>query len=206
MAAIDRKKTWKHLYAPSAAAAAIVEVPTLRFLMIDGRGDPNTAPDYPVAVKALFTLAYTLKFALKRELGLDYAVMPLEGLWWADDIRQFRLDERESWRWTMLIAQPEEVTAERMDTACETVRKKVDVAALNRIRLEDYHEGLSAQVLHRGPYAAEAPTIAALHAFIAAQGYVPTGKHHEIYLKDPQRTAPEQLQTVIRQPIAPGTP
>jgi hypothetical protein len=206
MAAIDHRKTLKHLYAPSAKAAALVEMPPLRFLMIDGRGDPNTAPDYPVAVSALFTLAYTLKFALKRELGLDYAVMPLEGLWWAEDMGQFRLGQRDAWQWTMLIAQPEEVTAERLAAAGEAARKKVDASVLARVRLEAYHEGRCAQVLHRGPYAAEAPTIEALHAFIAAQGYVLAGKHHEIYLKDPQRTAPERLETVIRQPIAPATP
>jgi hypothetical protein len=132
--------------------------------------------------------------------------MPLEGLWWAEDMGQFRLGQRDEWQWTMLIAQPEEVTAQRLAAAGEAARKKVEPSVLARVRLETYHEGLSAQVLHRGPYAAEAPTIEALHAFIAAQGYIPTGKHHEIYLKDPQRTAPERLETVIRQPITPTAP
>jgi hypothetical protein len=204
MAAFDLKKTFKHLYAPSAKASAIVDVPPMTFLMFDGAGDPNTAPDYIVAIEALYTLAYTLKFALKRAEGLDYAVMPLEGLWWAEDMIQFRMDERTSWRWTMMIAQPDDVTDAHFTAACTVATKKLDPATIARVRREVYDESLSAQVMHLGPYAAEAPTIDALHAFIAAQGYVRAGKHHEIYLKDPRRTAPEKLQTVIRQPIAPG--
>ncbi|NTV64919.1 MAG: hypothetical protein HGA65_15525 [Oscillochloris sp.] len=201
MAAIDMKKSWKQLYAPSAKASAIVDVPPILFLMIDGAGDPNTSPDYPLVIEALYTLSYGLKFALKRELALDYAVMPLEGLWWADDMSQFRMDERSNWRWTMMIAQPEEVTAERYEAACAAAAKKRDQATMRRVRREIYHEGLSAQVMHLGPYAAEAPTIAGLHTFITEQGYALSGKHHEIYLKDPKRTAPAKLQTVIRQPI-----
>jgi hypothetical protein len=203
MATLDLKKTFKHLYAPSAKASAVVEVPPMTFLMFDGAGDPNTAPDYVVAIEALYTLSYTLKFALKRE-GLDYAVMPLEGLWWAEDMIQFRMDERTNWRWTMMIAQPDAVTDAYFTVACATVTKKLDPATIARVRREVYHEGLSMQVMHLGPYAAEAPTIDALHAFIAAQGYVRVGKHHEIYLKDPRKTVPEKLQTVIRQPITPG--
>lgn len=205
MAALDLKKTWPHLYAPSAKTATLVQVPPLHCLMFDGTGDPNTAPTYPIAIQTLYTLAYTLKFALKREQGYDYAVMPLEGLWWADDMTQFRTDQRENWRWTMLIVQPEEVTAERFAAACTTATKKIDAATIAQVRLEIYAEGLSAQILHRGPYAAEAPTIAALHTFIETQGYLRTGKHHEIYLKNPQRTRPEQLLTVLRQPITLGS-
>lgn len=203
MAALDLKKTFKHRYAPSAQASAVVDVPPMTFLMFDGAGDPNTAPDYVVAIEALYTLAYTLKFALKRE-GIDYAVMPLEGLWWAEDMSQFRMDERTNWRWTMMIAQPDAVTEAHFTAACTAATKKLAPARIARVRREVYHEGLSAQVLHIGPYAAEPPTIDALHAFIAAQGYLRTGKHHEIYLKDPRKTAPEKLQTVIRQPIAPS--
>ena len=202
MAALDLKKTWPHLYAPSAKEATLVQVPPFPCLMFDGTGDPNTAPTYPIAVQTLYTLAYTLKFALKREQSRDYAVMPLEGLWWAEDMTQFRTDQRENWRWTMLIVQPEEVTAELFAAACTTAAKKLDAATIAQVRLEIYTEGLSAQILHRGPYAAEAPTIAALHTFIETQGYLRTGKHHEIYLKNPQRTRPEQLLTVLRQPIS----
>ncbi|MEI8167568.1 MAG: GyrI-like domain-containing protein [Chloroflexales bacterium] len=197
------KKTSKYLYAPSAKASAIVDVPPMTFLMFDGTGDPNTAPDYVVAIEALYTLTYTLKFALKRE-GLDYPVMPLEGLWWAEDMTQFRLDARTNWRWTMMIAQPAAVADADVAAAYTVATKKLPPATRTRVRREVYHEGLSAQVLHLGPYAAEAPTIDALHAFIAAQGYVRAGKHHEIYLNDPRKTAPEKLQTVIRQPIAPS--
>ena len=202
MAALDLKKTWPHLYAPSPKAATLVQVPSFPCLMFDGVGDPNTTPTYPIAIQTLYTLAYTLKFALKREQGRDYAVMPLEGLWWAEDMTQFHTDQRENWRWTMLIVQPDEVTAERFAAACTTAAKKLDAATIAQVRLEIYTEGLSAQILHRGPYAAEAPTIAALHTFIEAQGYLRAGKHHEIYLKNPQRTRPEQLLTVLRQPIS----
>lgn len=202
MAALDMKKTLKELYAPSAKMCAIVDVPAFHFLMIDGTGDPNTSPEYPIALETLYALSYTLKFALKREQGLDYAVMPLEGLWWTEDMTQFRMDVRDNWKWTMMIAQPAEVTAERFAAACTAATKKIDAATLARVRLEDYHEGLCAQIMHLGPYSAEGPTVAALHDFIAAQGYVLTGKHHEIYLGDPRRTAPEKLKTVIRQPMA----
>lgn len=199
---VDLKKTWKHLYAPSAQTSSIVEVPPITFLMFDGTGDPNTTPDYPIAVETLYTLSYTLKFALKRSLELDYSVMPLEGLWWVEDMREFRLDERTNWHWTMMIAQPDAVTEAHVSAACAQAAKKLDPDRIARVRREVYHEGLSAQIMHRGPYAAEAPTIAALHAFIHASGYVLSGKHHEIYLKDPRKTDPDKLLTVIRQPVA----
>jgi hypothetical protein len=176
-------------------------VPPMRFLMIDGRGDPNTSQDYKDAVEALYAAAYTLKFAIKKGRGIDYPVMALEGLWWADDMADFSLDRREGWLWTMMIMQPEIVTRDDFDAAIGEAQSKKRLAALSKIRFENFAEGLAAQILYFGPYRDEGPTIARLHEFIKDSGCERSGKHHEIYLGDPRRTAPEKLRTVIRQPM-----
>jgi len=181
-----------------------VRVPELAFAMIDGHGDPNTSPAYREAVEALYGVSYTLKFALKKELGLTYRVGPLEGLWWADDMATFSVDRKGDWLWTMMIAQPDEVTAERFESALQDVRRKKGLEALDRTRLERFDEGLAAQVLYIGPYRDEGPTIERLHGFIDDAGYRLAKKHHEIYLGDPRRSAPEKLRTIIRQPVAAG--
>lgn len=208
MAKLDLKKQLGPLYRASARDArepTVVDVPPLRFLMIDGTGDPNTSEAYRQAVEALYAVAYTLKFlARKDEPALDYVVMPLEGLWWSDDLRDFRLGRKDRWRWTAMILQPEVVSAERVDRARAEAARKKDLPALAALRLETFHEGRAAQILHLGPYADEGPTIARLHAFIAARGGRLSGRHHEIYLGDPRRTAPERLKTLIRQPFADG--
>lgn len=202
MTRIDMKQTLKWLYRQSASAPTIVEVPELPFLMVDGAGDPNTAPVYAEAVEALYSVAYALKFMLKNgPEALDYAVMPLEGLWWADDLTSFIRADKDAWWWTMMIAQPEAITDELFRRATAQTARKKNLPALPRLRLERFHEGRAAQILHIGPYAAEGPTIERLHQFIAEQGYERCGKHHEIYLSDPRRTAAERMQTIIRQPI-----
>lgn len=206
-AKIDMKKLRADLYHPSAKAPVVVEVPAMLFLMIDGAGNPNMSPAYQQAVEALYAVAYAAKFLLKQERGLDYAVMPLEGLWWAPDMRAFSPEHKEHWLWTMMIAQPQEVTEAVFERVREQARQKKSLPALGRLRLESFHEGLAAQIMYRGEYAAEGPTIARLHTFIREQGYVFEGaqqKHHEIYLSDPRRTAPEKLLTVIRQPMTRG--
>ncbi len=171
--------------------------------MIDGHGDPNSAPAYSEAIEALYTLSYTAKFALKRSpAGLDFAVMPLEGLWWTPDMASFSTANKSAWEWTAMIMQPAQVTHEVFEQALESAKGKKQLAAFDRLRLESFAEGLSAQVMYLGPYAKEGPTIARLHAFIAEQGYELAGKHHEIYLSDPRRCAPEKLKTIIRQPMA----
>jgi hypothetical protein len=202
MAKIDLKKELKQFYYPSVKEVSVVDVPAMNFLMADGRGDPNTSSEYAGVVEALYAVAYTLKFAVKREQEIDYAVMPLEGLWWVEDMSQFSVQHKEVWLWTMMIMQPDYITADGVMVALADVAKKKKLALLDRIRFEPYHEGLSAQIMHLGPYAAEAPTIARLHNFIEANGYQRRGKHHEIYLGDSRKTAPEKLQTVIRQPMA----
>jgi hypothetical protein len=202
MPKLDLKKSLKHLYKPSAKAPSVVDVPPLPYLMIDGQGDPNTAPAYAEAVGALYALAYGLKFRVKHaDPAADYVVMPLEGLWWADDPAAFGANDRSAWRWTMLITQPEAVTPALLaEVAAEAARKK-GVPGVERVRLETYHEGPAAQILYTGAYADEGPTIATLHTFIAAQGHQLAGKHHEIYLSDPRKVAPSMLQTVLRQPF-----
>ncbi len=199
---IDLKKELKHLYAPSAKAVAAVDVPPLNYLMIDGIGDPNAAREYVEAIEALYALAYTLKFKIKKgKSKIDYAVMPLEGLWWVDDMRQFSVKNKDAWKWTMMIVQPKYVTKQLVEEAMQEVKEKKNPPALAKIRFENFHEGRAAQMMHIGPYAAEEPTITAIHNYIAQNNFERCGKHHEIYLKDPRKTAPEKLLTVIRQPF-----
>jgi hypothetical protein len=195
------------LYKPSPKQPEIVDVPPLQFLMIDGSGDPNTSQAYHAALEALYALAYTLKFALKKAAGLNYRVAPLEGLWWSDAMADFTTAHKDAWQWTMLIAQPSIVTPDLVEQARAEVQRKKGSPALAQVRLASFHEGLAAQIMHIGPYANEAPTIQRLHDFISAQGGIFDGirqKHHEIYMGDPRRAAPEKLKTVIRQPFTRG--
>jgi hypothetical protein len=202
MPKLDLKKELKHLYQPSVKTVTQVDVPTLNFLMIDGAGDPNTTPAYAEAVEALFALSYALKFMVKRgPLAIDYAVMPLEGLWWADDLAAFTRGDRSQWQWTMMIVQPECVTAELVATALADVHKKKSLPALARVRFEAFAEGPAAQIMHVGPFSAEGPTIEKVHDFIERSGSRRAGKHHEIYLSDIRRADPAKWKTVIRQPM-----
>jgi hypothetical protein len=198
---LDLKKQMKALYAPPTKDFVRVDVPPIKFLMIDGAGDPNHALEYKLALEALYSLAYTLKFNVKKKQGIDFAVMPLEGLWWTEDMAQFSVDRKDEWLWTMMIAQPDFISQELVDGVCPEVRRKKDVPALEKIRLETFHEGPSLQIMHIGPYSAEGPTLARMHALIREQGMQLIGKHHEIYLSDPNRTAPENMKTVLRQPF-----
>jgi hypothetical protein len=199
---IDHKKELKHLYKPSKKNPEIIEVPEMNFLMIDGKGNPNTSKEYSEAVSALYSLAYSIKFNIKKTTGVNYAVMPLEGLWWVEDMDDFSTDSKEDWLWTMMIMQPDLVTSELIEENRETVIKKKSLPKLGNIYFQPYNEGLSVQLMHIGPYADEAPNISRMHQFAFDQGYKLAGKHHEIYLNDPNRTAPENLKTVLRQPIS----
>ena len=199
---IDLKKEWKELYRPSARQVSVVDVPSFKYLMIDGRGDPNSAQEYKDGVETLYAVAYTLKFMLKKgEIGQDYVVMPLEGLWWVEDMADFSVERKGDWEWTMMILQPEPVTEAMVVEAIIQTAKKKNPPALDKVRLESLHEGASAQIMHIGPYADEAPNIAKIHQFIVENGGQLRGKHHEIYLSDPRRAAPEKLKTIIRQPF-----
>jgi hypothetical protein len=202
MSKVDFKKELKHLYRPSAKEFVVVDVPPMNFLMIDGHGDPNTAQEYQDALETLYAVAYKIKFMSKKERKMDYVVPPLEGLWWAEDMKAFTTGrDKSAWDWTMMIMQPEWVTQEMLEEALRQVEKK-KLAALPKLRLEAYHEGLSVQIMHIGSYDDEAPALDRMHhEFIPANGYEMAGKHHEIYLSDPRKVAPEKLKIVLRQPV-----
>jgi DNA-binding PadR family transcriptional regulator len=198
---IDLKTELRDLYAGKPGACRLVDVPDLGFLMIDGEGDPNTSPEYAAALQTLYAAAYALKFSAKAA-GLDFVVTPAEGLWWTTEETSAPgvPGARWLWRWTMMLALPDEIDADRVGATIATL-DPARAPALDRLRYERFHEGRAMQVLHVGPYSAEAPTIAALHAAIAEQGYRAVGRHHEIYLGDPRRSAPEKLKTILRQPV-----
>ncbi len=201
MTRIDLKKDLRQFYTASAAEIALVEVPPLRYLMAEGQGDPDTAPAFQQAAQTLFRLSFALKFMLKKEQGLDYTVMPLEGLWDADDLTAYAQDRRDRWKWTLMILQPDLVTPDMVAAARDAAQAQKNTPPLYNTTFGRHTDGESAQILHVGPYAEEAATIARLHGFIKDKGYHLGGRHHEIYLSDPRRTAPEKLKTIIRQPI-----
>lgn len=198
---LDFKKALKPCYQASATRIAVVDVPEMNYLMVDGRGDPNTSGEYAQAVEALFSVSYTAKFmARKGPQPVDYGVMPLEGLWWADDLSVFASDDRRGWQWTMMVMQPPVATGELLSEAVEAVQRKKGLPGLERLRVSTFTEGKCAQLLHVGPFSEEGPTIQRLHDFIAAHGAL-RGKHHEIYLSDIRRADPAKWKTIIRQPM-----
>lgn len=203
MAKIDYKKEWKHLYNPPKTEFTIVDVPRMKFLMVDGHGDPNTTQEYQDAIEALYGVAYKMKFISKKTLERDYVVPPLEGLWWAEDMETFSTArDKSQWDWTMMIMTPEWVTVDIFANAVEQVRKTKNPGSLDKVRLEQYHEGLSVQIMHVGSFDDEGPVLAEMHSeFIPGNGYIENGKHHEIYLSDFRRVSPEKLKTVLRQPV-----
>ncbi len=202
MSKIDFKKELKAFYGTTAREFELIDVPEFKFLMIDGHGNPNTAQEYQEALEALYAIAYKLKFTSKKNLGKDYVVPPLEGLWWAADMTAFISGNKDDWDWTMMIMQPPWITTEMFEQTCTLVQKSKNPKALDKLRLQSYHEGLSVQILHRGSYDEEAPTIARLHSeYMPENKLNEAGKHHEIYLSDPRRVAPEKLKTILRQPV-----
>ncbi len=201
MEKLDYKKELKHLYRAAAQKPVFVDVPAMNFLMIDGRGDPNKAPAYQEAVQALFTVSYTVKFTLKKSGIADYGVMPLEGLWWVDDMNRFSLENKDDWQWRAMIMQPPVVTAGLIAEAMEQAGRKKALPALSKMIFSSFEEGKAAQTLHIGPFSEEGPVIDSLHEFIAENGFRRRGKHHEIYLSDITRARPEKWKTIIRQPV-----
>lgn len=202
---IDPKKELDS-YRARRGELRLLDVPPLRYLMVDGSGDPNTATEYADALAALYPVAYRMKFASKRQLGRDYVVPPLEALWWADDMAAFTsARDKSRWRWTAMILVPDHVPAALYDEAVAEVGRKDAPAALAHLRLEVLEEGACVQTLHVGSYDDEAPVLAQMHdEFIPAHGLRMTGRHHEIYLSDPRRVEPARLRTILRQPVAPG--
>jgi hypothetical protein len=206
MQKLDLKKILKPYY-DAKPIPAFIELPAINFLMIDGAGNPNTSADYAEVLQTLYSVAYTLKFKVKKEMAIDYPVMALEGLWWGEDMNLFSAEKKDDWLWTMMISTPDFVTSDLVEAAKAEAGKKKPLAALPRLRFEAFAEGLSAQLMHIGPYSAEAENIQRLHDFIHANGYAFDGKcqkHHEIYLSDPRKAAPEKLKTIIRQPVVKG--
>ncbi|HSX64727.1 MAG TPA: GyrI-like domain-containing protein [Pseudoxanthomonas sp.] len=197
---IDLKKELNTLYKPSAKKVVEVDVPAFNFLMVDGEGNPNTSTSYKEAVEALYSVSYSVKFALKKENGTNYAVMPLEGLWWADDFASFHRSDKDAWKWTMMIMQPPEISRKMVQSAIAGIQEKKVLPGLQRIRFEKFKEGRCAQTLHVGPFSAEGPTIQRVHDYITSRSAL-RGKHHEIYLSDVRKAAPENWKTIIRQPM-----
>ncbi len=199
MKTLDHKKELKELYSARKNRPAIVDIPRMQFLMFDGHGHPEVSPLMQEGFQGLYSVAYTMRFAIKARDQVAYTVMPPEGLFWSE-AGGLDLGDMEDWRWTLMIMQPDFVTAADFASAQQQAVDKGNEPA-GRVRLDEYDEGLAAQVMHLGPYSEEAPTIQLLHDFIAAEGYERRGIHHEIYLGDPRRSKPENLRTIIRQPI-----
>jgi hypothetical protein len=201
MKKIDFKKELKQFYGPTAKQVVEVVVPAMKFLMVDGKGAPDTSAEFGAATEALFGVSYAIKFMVKKgDLVIDYGVLPLEGLWWADDMSSFSSGDKSEWQWTLMIMQPEFVTSEMVDAAIAQVTQKKNPPAITKLRFQEFSEGRCAQTLHVGPFSEEGPTIARVHEFIAERGER-SGKHHEIYLSDIRKAAPEKWKTVIRQPL-----
>lgn len=197
----DVKRELKDFYAPKNREWRLVDVPAQQFVAVDGMGDPNTAPEYARAVEALYAVAYTAKFASKRA-GQDFVVGPLEGLWWSPDPTVFTARAKDSWHWRMLISLPAWTTPDELKDATDTALAKKKLPTITHVRHETLREGTCAQALHIGSYDDETPLLTHLHeVYLPANDLRPAGHHHEIYLGDPRRTAPEKLRTVIRQPV-----
>lgn len=211
MKTLDLKKQFKHFYQPSAKKVEIVQIPSLRFAMIDGAiekgSEPGESPSFAEATQALYGISYTLKFMLKKRQTdpIDYPVMALEGLWWVED-GMFDITVKDNWFYTLMILQPEVITPEIFEEARQQVRRKRgDGATLSRLRLADFEEGLCVQTMHIGPYATEPATIDRMREYMQQNGLKdnvgPNGKHHEIYLGDPRKADPAKLKTVLRHPV-----
>ena len=206
----DFKKADKNLYSGKIGRFDIVDVPPIPYLMIDGMGSPNTSKAYSQAITALYGLSYGLKFHSKIELGKDYVVPPLEGLWWADDMDAFTSGDTDKWQWTMMMRVPVWVTPSLLESIravsiTKNAKKKTpptDAKTIAKVRLETLTEGTCVQVLYVGPYDKEGEILRAMHGkFIPNNNMSMSGKHHEIYLNDPRKINPEKLRTILRQPV-----
>ena len=203
MEKIDYFKDQKELYFPKKDNPVFVDIPEFNFLMVDGKGNPNTSKEYQDSIQALFSLSYTLKFMFKKgKEQIDYKVMRLEGLWWSKDMDDFMAGKKDNWFWTSMIRQPDFITKENIETAMEAVRKKKPEIDLSKVRFEKFKEGTSSQIMHIGPFSEEGPNILKVHELIESQGFKLSGKHHEIYLSDIRRADPKKWKTIIRQPYA----
>jgi hypothetical protein len=202
MEKFDYRKECKELYLPKNAPA-VINVPEMRFIMVDGKGDPN-GKEYAVAVQVLYALSYTIKMSKNRpEDFYDYVVFPLEGLWWTNG--PLENYERKDWLWTAMIRKPDFVTQAVFDAALETAKKKKPGIDISKAELRNFTEGMCVQMMHIGPYSEEPANVQKMQEYIKTKNWKDvTGnirKHHEIYLSDPRKTAPEKLKTVLRHPV-----
>jgi hypothetical protein len=207
METLDLRKEYKKLYNPSAKQPEIIDIPPLAFIRIDGAIEkghgPGTSPGFQAATEAMYGISYTLKFMVKqRPFGpVDYPVMALEGLWWIEE-GEFDINIKDNWLYTLQIMQPDLITPDVFADGLGQLRKKRgDQPEFANLRLESFHEGLCVQVMHLGPYADEPATLERMHAYANQQGYRLHQRHHEIYLGDPRRTAPDKLKTLLRHPV-----
>lgn len=198
---IDYKKELKEFYKPPKNRVVFVDVPLMNYIMVDGKGNPNNSKEFQEAMETLFPVAYGIKFRIKKEQGVDFGVMPPEGLWWSDNMDDLLNGNKDNWQWTVMIMQPDVVSEEIYHEVVKEVTEKKSLAMIDKIRFEAYDEGLSAQIMHVGSYDSEHENIMKIHNAIKEGGYELRGKHHEIYLKDFRRTKPENLLTVVRQPM-----
>ncbi|MFF1901904.1 GyrI-like domain-containing protein [Kitasatospora sp. NPDC058218] len=204
----DHRKLGGALYSAKAVPQPL-DVPEFAFLAVDGVGDPQQSPAFGPAVAALYAASYALKFAVRADTGTDYAVMPLEGLWHSDDphfdavsVDSYGPGDRAGWEWTLLIRQPVPYTDAQLAAALAKAAAKAGAEAAGRLRRESFAEGRCVQVLHKGPYETEPRTVKLLHDYLHTEGLREAGRHHEIYLSDPTRTAPERRRTILRQPVS----
>jgi hypothetical protein len=204
MPKIDLRKHLKPFYSPSAKSFQVLEIPPLQYLMLDGHGDPNTSVQFQDATQSLYSLSYTMKFHLNKTQGLDYTVMGLEGLWYMPDMARFSMATKAEWDWTLMILQPDFITPDLVEEAKSQAAAKGKAPLASQVRLEQLKEGSCVQILYLGAYDQEVETIARMHAVICDKGYALAGKHHEIYLSDARRVAPEKNRTILRQPIRPN--
>ncbi|RPH74687.1 hypothetical protein EHM76_03090 [bacterium] len=209
MITLELRKQYRTMYNPSAREVQLVDVPPLQFLRINGAIEPGqgpgTSPGFQEAMEALYGAAYTLKYLFKKRATdpVDYPVMVLEGLWWVED-GQFNIEIKDNWLYTLMIVQPDVVTPAHFTEALEQMRKKKgDLPAFARLRLETFHEGPSIQVMHIGPYASEPATVQRMHEFAGQHGLRLRHDHHEIYMGDPRRADPAKLKTILRHPVEP---
>lgn len=206
MEKIDFHKTYKELYNPSAKTVQLVQVPAFNFAIVDGAIEPGHVPgDSPAfqeATQALYSLSYTLKFSVKqrKDNPIDYGVMALEGLWFIEE-GDFDINIKDNWKYKLMIMQPEFITQAMFQDALSQVKRKNVSAAVDKLRLEKFEEGLCVQIMHIGPYASEPPTVEKMNAFAAQNGYCMRGMHHEIYLGNPLRADPAKLKTVLRHAV-----
>jgi len=197
---VDFKKEMKAFYQPSTSPA-LIDVPEMSFIMLTGAGHPDSDL-FQETIQTLYSVAFTIKFSLKKQKsGNEYVVPPLEGLWWTAGESVFDINNKDNWAWTMMIMQPDFITKDVFQAGIEEIRKKKNPSLLDKVTFEKYHEGLSVQLMHIGPYSEEPANIKKMHDFAAEFGFTLHGKHHEIYVGDPRRTAPDRLKTVLRQPI-----